>query len=487
MSLCVGLDIGTTTVGAVIFDTATGRLAASCTLPHTARTGGVPADDPLAAELDLRALRSATLECLARAISRVGRTAQSVCGIGVTGQMHGVALLDAHGDPVAPVITWQDRRVEEAIPGEGCTWLDAFIERAGGPGAFDCAGCMPAAGYLGPTLYRLVRLGQLPAETAAACFIPDATVTFLTGATPCTDPTDAASSGVFDVRTRQWHWPIIDRLGLPANLLPEVRPSGAHAGELLPDAAEQTGLPAGTPVFGAVGDNQASFLGSVRGPGESLLLNVGTGSQISAVTDSFAQVPGLEVRPFVDERCLVVGGGLFGGRSYASLRDFFRSVGASFFGAKTDDELYDEMTRLAAEVPPGCEGVRCSPLFTGTRDDPSLRGAFTGLAPHTFTPGHVTRALLEGIAEAFYAFYERMRPVVGERGVLVGSGNAVRKNRLLAEILSRRFGAELHIPALREEAAVGAALMAAVGAGEFRTPREAAQVLEYEDNEASRG
>jgi len=85
------------------------------------------------------------------------------------------------------------------------------------------------------------------------------------------------------------------------------------------------------------------------------------------------------------------------------------------FGGQGEEELYDTMTRLAAVVPSGSEGLRCSPLFTGTRGAPTVRGDFTRIAPHNFTPGHFVRALLEGIAEEFYKFYHQMKPLIGER------------------------------------------------------------------------
>ena len=139
------------------------------------------------------------------------------------------------------------------------------------------------------------------------------------------------------------------------------------------------------------------------------------------------------------------------------------------------------MTRLAAEVPPGSEGLRCSPLFTGTRVDPSLRGSFSGIAPDNFTPGHFARALLEGIAEVHFDFYKQMRPLIGERDFLVGSGNGVRLNPLMAGILAQRFKMVLNIPALEEEAATGAALLAAVGTKELDSLDAAAKLLRYSE------
>jgi len=479
MTLYAGLDVGTTKVGVVMLDAETGRLLVRNAVANDACVGS-PGSSEGRAELDLERLRGLIVRVLADAVAVVPARRREIAGLGVTGQMHGVALLGPGATPLGPAITWQDRRVEQPIPGQEESYLHRFMSLAGGPSAFDRCGCLPAAGYLGPTLFWLFRNGQLPPPPARACFIPDAAVAFLTGRVPCTDPTDGGSSGIFDIVARRWHWPLIERLGLPRGIFPEVRESGELAGELLPDLARATGLPTGTPICVALGDNQASFLGSVREPGRSFLINVGTGGQISALVEDFCRVPGLDTRYFPGGRYLLVGAGSFGGRSYAYLRDLFLQVGAAFFGGRGDEELYDQMTRLAAAVPSGCDGLACSPIFTGTRTDPAARGSFTGISPHNLTPGHLARALLEGMAAGFLALHGQMAPVIGVRPHLVGAGNGLRRNRLLAQLLATAFDLPLQITAHQEEAAVGAALLAAVGTGGFADFDAASRLLRYE-------
>ncbi|MFO7916964.1 MAG: FGGY family carbohydrate kinase [Anaerolineae bacterium] len=474
MSLYMGLDVGTTTLSAVILDTDSGCPVTSRSCENDASVTG-----PSRAELDLAALRVSIIDLLAQTVRDIGERREEVRALGVTGQMHGVALLAPDTRPLGPAITWQDGRVEERMPGGDVTYLQHFVALAGGEEAFWRMGCLPAAGFMGPTLHWLRLNGRLPSAPARACFIPDAAVAFLIGHPPPTDPTDAASSGLYDVVHGRWDEEFVERLGLPMGILPPVKPSGWPAGELLPHMAEATGLPSGTPVMGAVGDNQTSFLGSVREPGEAILLNVGTGAQISALIDDFHRLPGVDTRPFPHSRYLLVGAGLFGGRSYALLRDFFDQVGEAFFQGSDDDTLYGAMNALAAAVPPGAEGVRCAPFFTGTRQDPQLRASFTGLGVDTLTPGHLSRALLEGIGEAFYDLYERMCVLFGEREHLVGAGNGIRRNPLLARILAQRFDMPLYVAVHEEAAAVGAALLAAVTRGDFASADAAVGELHY--------
>ncbi len=492
MSLYVGLDVGTTTLSAVILDADSGHLLASRNCENDAsfatwdmrsisrRRIAERFSASSRAELDLAVLRALIVDLLAQTVRGIGKRREEVRALGVTGQMHGVTLLAPDARPLGPAITWQDGRVEEGIPGQGVTYLQRFVALAGGEEAFGRMGCTPAVGFMGPTLFWLQLNDQLPPAPARACFIPDAAVAFLTGRLPPTDPTDAASSGLYDVVAGCWDKALVERVGLPTDILPPVEPSGWPAGELLPGVAEETGLPLGTLVMGALGDNQASFLGSVRDPAKAVLLNVGTGAQISALIDDFHRLPGVDTRPFPHGRYLLVGAGLFGGRSYALLRDFFGRVGEDFFQKDGDGALYEIMNGLAAAVPPGAEGVRCAPFFTGTRQDPQLRASFTGLSADTFTAGHLTRALLEGVGEAFYDLYERMSPLLGEREHLVGAGNGIRRNRLLARILAQRFDMPLYVAIHEEAAAVGAGLLAAVTMGDFASIDAAARGLHYD-------
>src|SRR5262249_10305933 len=147
----------------------------------------------------------------------------------------------------------------------------------------------------------------------------------LTGRAPVTDPTCAASAGVFDVGAGTWDAAMIEALGLPRALFSEVRQSGDFLGGLTAEAAARTGLPEGLPVFVGIGDNQASFLGSVAQREDTMLVNVGTGGQVTAFTDTFRYDPRLETRPFPRGGFLVVAAGLCGGGSYAVLERFFRA------------------------------------------------------------------------------------------------------------------------------------------------------------------
>jgi sugar (pentulose or hexulose) kinase len=423
-------------------------------------------------------MAEAACRCLRATAERLGGRSSELVGLGITGQQHGGVIVDDRLTPLTPLINWQDRRAMETIQGTQETYLSRAQTRAGSD-APERAGCRLHPGFMAVTLYWMKERGLLPA-TGTACLVIDYFAALLTGELPATDATCAASFGVLDLRRGDWDVAVLAALGLPRSMFPQVCPSGAHVGALTPTMAEATGLPARLPIFGAIGDNQASFLGSVAQRGDTVLVNVGTGGQVAAFVDRFVYDPRLETRPFPHGGFLLVCPGLVGGRTYATLERFFREVGAQVFGLSASEPLYPIMNGLAASVASGADGLCCKPYFTGTRQNPELRASWSGLSPENFKPAHLTRALLEGMARAFRGGYDAIRSHLPNAPTrLVGAGNGMRENPLLAELVASTFELPLIVPRHHEEAAFGAALMAAVGTGLRRDLLEAGGLIHY--------
>ena len=325
----------------------------------------------------------------------------------------------------------------------------------------------------------LKRSGDLPSGSTA-CFLPDYLSAHLTSTQPVTDATNGAGSGLFDVAARSWHTPLLEWLDLSPDLLPSVQASGSQAGTLSSGWSD-TGLDTGIPVSVACGDTQASFLGSVNNPENAVLINVGTGGQVSVSADTSDTGPGLEARPHVDGKYILVGAGLVGGRTYAWLRDFYLAVGRDVFGGDGDgDAVYVRMTQLAAEIASDVDGLTFEPVFTGTREDPARRGLLTGIGTANFSPGHFSRALQQGVIDQFKGLYEQALAVcVGQRSQLVGAGNGIRKNPVLRGIAEATFGMSMRVPKHTEEAAYGAALQAMVLGGERKDLADAREAIRY--------
>ena len=242
----------------------------------------------------------------------------------------------------------------------------------------------------------------------------------------------------------------------------------------------------------AIGDNQASFVGSVKEPDKSILVNVGTGSQISLYIDRPVKCAQVETRPLADSGFLLVGSSLCGGRAYAMLEGFFREVVemtgvVGTRGVEVISGLYEKMEKAAEELlSQKDECVRQNKLevstrFSGTRDNPLLRGSIGNIGTDNLTPQHFIAGFLDGIVEELHLLYESMLPSIGEKGweVLVGSGNGIRKNKLLQRIFSEKFGMQLQIPLFKEEAAYGAALFSMTGIGYFKDVADAQKIIRY--------
>ncbi len=483
MSYIVGVDVGTSKIAALVLDTESGQTLSLCETANESETTSA-ADKALGrSEWDADRAADLTMGCMGEAISQVDAT--RITGIGIAGQMHGMALLDLEGRAVSPFIGWRDQRCQESFPGKDQTYINRMMELAG-LGGFAHTGCTPATGYMGSTLFWLAANGDPRVARGGAgapvhaCFMADYLVMKLTGESPMTDPTNGGGSGVFDVVIGDWNKPLIERLGIKSEIFPPVRKSCTRAGGLTADVARALGLQPGISVAVGCGDNQASFAGSVCCPADSLLLNIGTGAQVSAWVPKGLIVPSVDTRPHLDGGFLLVGAPLCGGLSYALLQDFFRSIGSAFFGAAGDEELYEEMNRLARSVRPGADGLTCIPLFTGSRLDPSKRASFHGVNPANFTPGHFARAILEGVAEQLHLYYSDMlENGVKPRKELICCGNGVRRNPLQADILAHTFVMPARLPVSTEESAFGAALVGAVASGEYPTLARAIKLVRY--------
>src|SRR5690606_24223173 len=143
-----------------------------------------------------------------------------------------------------------------------------------------------------------------------------------------------------------------------------------------------------------------------------------------------------------------------------------------------ESDLYATLLKLAAEVESGAAGLSCEPFFRGTRREPLRRGVFAGVGIDNMTPGHVARAVLEGIARSFHESWEQagQRPQHVRR--IIGCGNGLEQNPLLVEIFSRSFGLPIFAPHNGEAAACGAALLAGTSVGVWPDLAAAGRTIE---------
>ena len=483
MPILVGVDLGTTKITSIAVEASSGAIVA---MGSAANDANITSDADRArsrSEWQADKILSAACRCLAQMSQQLGPKVSEVAGVGVTGQQHGMVLVDAELRPISPLINWQDRRALDRMPESDLTWL-AAARAAIGHEAWHRTGCWLHPGFMAVTLFELAKRCAVPANSRTL-FIMDYFTATLTGQTPVTEPSCAGSSGVFDVGKRDWNDEAIKALGLSRSLFPEVREANEPVGRLTEEHAQSTGLPAGTPVFTAIGDHQASFLGSVADRRNSVLVNVGTGAQVAMFTDGIEFVSPIELRPFPCGGNLLSNVGLAGGWSYQVLEQFFADVGRRVFQAAPATKLYEVMNELAREVPSGADGMCCEPRFSGTRLDPAVRGSITGLSPHNFNAGHLARAVLEGMGRSLHDGFQAIINVTANRPTkLIAAGNGLRENPLLAEIVAQSFDLRMQFTQHREEAAFGAVLVASVGAKLFANLEDAAKTLIHTTTDA---
>jgi sedoheptulokinase len=217
----------------------------------------------------------------------------------------------------------------------------------------------------------------------------------------------------------------------------------------------------------------------VRHLRRSAALNIGTGSQVSVFTDSYPEKPGLDLRPFPFGGYILVGAGLCGGRAYSLLHEFFERTVRLFTGGQAG-AAWAIMNGIGPESLPGQDRLVVDTRFSGTRAEPGLRASIGNLSPQNFTPGELIVGVREGIAAELFALYQEFGAEV-RRGIdtLVGAGNGIRMNPHLLKALEVRFGLPVRVPAHREEASFGAALLAGLASGLLPDRAAAGALIRY--------
>lgn len=433
----MGVDIGTTTVSVVMMDAESGGILGSRTVAHHAFLEGhihqAKIQDP-----------NRLYEAVKAAAAELSDDFGAPACIGLTGQMHGMLYVNEAGEAVSPLYIWQDGCGN--LPMEDGRSYASCLRETGGAAS---------AGFGLTTHFYLQKNGLIPPEAVKMVTICDYVGMKLCGRnTPVVARDMAASWGCFDLAEGKFLVDEMERLGVDTSYLPKLMETHGVMGY----------TPAGIPVIVSLGDNQASVLGSVGNLCDTVLINIGTGSQVSMGTETYHDVSGsIELRPCVEGTSLLVGSGLCGGRAYAMLEQFYREVSGS------GEAMYQRMSEQAEAFRKqyGTDAAwKVKTTFSGTRSDPEEKGSITGIGVENFHPGALTLGVIGGILEELYEMYSEMCRITGRKATkLVGSGNGLRKNRLMQQMAEERFGMKLEIPLYQEEAAYGAALHALAAAG----------------------
>ena len=434
----LGIDIGTTTVSVVMLDGESGAILGSRTVAHRGFLEGHIPQSKIQDPNRLYQVAKTAVEALSDTFGKPD------C-IGLTGQMHGMLYVDTQGEAVSPLYIWQDGCGN--LPMENGETYAVYLRNTGGAAS---------AGFGLTTHYYLQKNGMISQNAAKMVTICDYVGMKLCKSRKAFIAKDmAASWGCFDLQKGKFLTQEMEALGLDTAYLPELMEAHGMMGR----------TPEGIPVIVSLGDNQASVLGAVSDLCDTVLINIGTGSQVSMGTESYHEVSGsIELRPCVEGTSLLVGSGLCGGRAYAMLEQFYREASGS------EAAMYDRMAAQAVEFREkyGTDAAwKVRTTFSGTRSDPAEKGSITGIGVENFHPGAMTLGVIGGILDELYEMYVQMCRVTGKNATkLVGSGNGLRKNKLMQKLAEEIFGMKLAIPQYEEEAAYGAALYALAVVGD---------------------
>lgn len=467
MTFLLGIDIGTSSAKAVLFNCATQQVAAVAGREYPLHK---PAPDR--AEQNPDDWWQAVAAVVRQTLDETGRP--PVAAIGLSGQMHGTLLLNSRGRPLHPAIIWADQRSAAA-----CKWL---VDAVGTERYTALTGTMPAPGFMGPTLLWLARHSPGLLARARHAILPKDYVRFCLTGRIATDVSDAAGTGLFNITRRVWAAEILDAAHLPQTILPPVLASSAVAAELAPQAAGALGLPPGIPVVAGCADQPAQAIGNgLVAPG---LASVTTGSggqvfvpvrpQANSGSPSLKTDPRLHIfNHAVPDTWYVLGAILSAGLSLRWLRNLT--------GLEHTPDAYAILSAEAEAVPPGANGLLFLPYLSGERTphmDPLARGGFIGLT-HYHHRGHLARAVMEGVAFALRQALALSLEAGGQaEKIIVAGGGATSPvwRRIQADV----FGLPLQPSRTPEQAGVGAALLAGVGAGIYPNLAEACrQTVRY--------
>ena len=445
MTLLLGIDLSTTGAKALLID-GKGGVVSSATTPLSLST-----PHPLWSEQEPEDWWQATTSSIQQALAAANLSAPGILAIGLTGQMHGLVLLDEQFEVLRPAILWNDQRC-----GEQC---DEIRARVGPERLIQITGNDALTGLTAPKILWVEQHEPEIYERVRHVLLPKDYLRYRLTGQLAMDKADGSGTMLFDLSRRDWSPEVLKALKIPLEWLSKTFEGDEITGAVTGEAAAATGLRAGTPVVAGGGDQSAQGIGvgAVR-PG-ILAVTLGTSGVVFAATDSPLIEPRGRLHAFchaVPDRWHLMGVMLSAAGSLQWYRD-----------ALAPQASFEEIVAEAANVPAGSEGLLFLPYLSGERTphpDPLARGGWVGLTVR-HRRGHLTRAVLEGVAFGLKDIFALMQGAgLGPIDQVRVSGGGA-KSTLWRQIVADILGVELVTVNTTEGAAYGAALLAGVAAG----------------------
>ncbi len=469
MQTLLGIDLGTTGVKAALFVAEDGHVLADAFVdyplfhPHPGWAEQHPADWWQAT---ITAIRS----CL-QAGALQGVQPSDVRGVGFSGQMHGVVLLDANQQVLRPCIIWADQRSDAQ-----CRWM---TEKVGASRLIDYVSNPALTGFSAPKLLWIRDNEPEIFAQGRTMLLPKDYIRFRLTGVMAMEISDAAGTCLLDVKHGVWSQEVLRAIELDPSLLPPIVAADAVAGQTTAEVESLTGLLAGTPVAGGGADNACGAVGNgVVVPGLALV-SIGTSGVVLAHADAphvDTSGPVPRVHTFnhaVPNAWYLMGVTQGAGLSLRWVRD---NIGLPERALErwTGVDAYETLAQEAASVPAGSEGLLFLPYLQGERTphlDAYARGGWIGLTA-SHDRRHLVRSVLEGVAFSL----KDCLGIIREQGLpleqLRATGGGA-KSPLWRQIIADVLGVELVVTNASEGPAFGAALLAGVASGVYASVQEA--------------
>lgn len=441
----LGIDISTTSSKALLMDDR-GKVVTVASSPHTLQTPKL-----LWVEQNPLEWWEAVIACIQAVAKQTGFTSKDIAAIGLTGQMHGLVLLDESGQVLRPAILWNDQRTQSQC--------DDIHRRVGRERFIQITGNLALTGFTAP---KILWVAQNEPEVYARVrhvLLPKDYIRYRLSGEYAMDKADGSGTVLFDLRMRTWSSEVLEALEIEPVWMPSTFEGQAITGSVNAEAAAATGLVYGTPIVAGAGDQAAQAVGVGAVESGLVALTIGTSGVVFASTPLALVEPAGRLHAFCHAApgmWHLMGVMLSAAGSLQWYRDAL-APGISF----------DDLLKEADNSPVGSEGLQYLPYLSGERTpyaDPLARGAFIGLTLR-HGRGHLTRAVLEGVSFGLKDIFILIQHAgLGEINQVRASGGGT-KSALWRQILASVLETELVTVNAVEGAAYGAALLAGVGVG----------------------
>ena len=464
MKYLLGIDVGTTGTKTVLFDTSG--------VPIANKTVDYPMFQPRNgwAEQNPSDWWSAAVEGIRSVLNSTKIPAGEIAGVGLSGQMHGLVMLDKSGEVLRPSIIWCDQRT-----GAECEQIDREL---GAKRVIEITANPPMTGFTAAKILWVRNNEPEIYERCAHILLPKDYIRYKLTGEFATEVSDASGMQLMDIAGRDWSGEMLGKLHIDRSLLGTMHESPDITGGIHKTASAATGLAIGTPVAGGAGDNPAAAIGTGVVKEGRAFTTIGSSAVVYAMSDNIS----VDMQGRVHTLCASVPGKWTvmsctqaAGLSLKWLRDTCCAPEIDE-AAKLGVDPYDIMTKMASQAPVGADRLIFLPYLMGERSphpDPNCRGVFFGLSA-MHRREHMIRAVIEGVSysqlECVEVFREMGVPV-SDMTVTGGGGRSAFWRQMLADL----YECPVNTLASDEGAALGAALLAGVAAGAYSSVEQAAE------------